>query len=300
MASLAIFIAMMVLFAVAKTQTVDISCEFLFHNEIYTCRLADITISDSADADYVISGVHETDMTNEDVMKVQIINSNIPFVITQLFTTFPALNACYITNGGLTRIQSNAFPNASSLTYLEVQQNHELRIIQENAFVGAPNLFNIDLYDNEIEEIHENAFEGLGLLLQLFLDRNHLSHLPLNVFRPLTTLYTLQLSENHFESLEGKLFIHNSEIRILEVALNQINAISESLLDNLPQLSFFNTLGNICISRMFFISETTPVSYVREALTSCFNNFVEVRRIILEVRGPITLRYENGTEIIRI
>ena len=47
------------------------------------------------------------------------------------------------------------------------------------------------------------------------------------------------------------------------------------------------------------------VETIREGLTACFENFVEpsepeVRRFILEIRGPFSLRFENGTEIVQI
>lgn len=298
----AIFIG---LSATASAQVVNVNCNFITSNNLYACQIVDLTVADNLNTNFIIGGNHQPGRTNLDVQRIIISNSNIPFIIAQLFSTFLNVLDIFISNGGLTRIQTNAFLHARTLNSALITGNAQLKEIHANAFSGAFNLRTLDFFANSIETIHVEAFTHLPSLFQLYLERNQLRELHPDVFRPLTALESLFLTDNRLETLDGRLLENNPLVLRLEIPRNNINSIGPNFLDGLHRLVFLNLLQNQCANFFWTIDGIiTTKENVRSGLSNCFNNHVEpdddVRRIILEVRGPLVLSFENGTEIIRI
>lgn len=288
-----------------QSQTVNLNCVFGLVNNVYTCQLAGITIVDNENANIVIGGTHNSGYNNAGVRRVNILNSNIPFVVRQLFTSFVNLEGLNIANGGLTRIQSNALTGASNLREFLASNNVLLQRIEANAFAGAPNLSFVDLFQNGLDSIHENAFTGLSRLEFLNADYNQIRTLPVNVFRPLTSLTAVSLGTNVLETLDGRIFENNRLLNTVLLDGNQINAMGRNLLDGLFQMSFFSILRNRCANSQWRVGGGTTLDSIRTGLNICFNNYVEnpnteVRRFVLELQGTLIIRSENGTEIGRL
>lgn len=299
--------------AMGQTQPNPV-CVFGFSASVYTCSISGFTLVDE-NANLVFEGIHLEGQSDADVDMIGVINSNISIIMTQLFTRFPNVGAFYIDNGGLARIQPNAFANAKNLTNVFINYNQELQTIQANAFTGASNLLVLDIGVNRIVNIHETAFNGLNSLQILVMDRNLLTNIPPNLFSSLSSLLRIDASFNaRVESLDGRTFENNPLLTNINFNWNGINAIGRNFLDGLPRLQFLSLLGNRCIDFSWNLSlQTENIDVVRQALEQCFENFVEVpgteapppenndlRRFILELRGPFSLRYENGTEIVRV
>lgn len=293
--------------SMAKAQNFNIFCDFIL-SDMYTCQLLGVTISDNENANIIIGGEHQPGLGDINVARVIILWSNIPFIITQLFTSFPFLDTLYMMGSGLTRIQTNAFNRAHNLRVIEFIENPEFRAIHANGFLGATNLRWIDFHANQIDHIHEAAFSGLISLETLFLDVNQIHELPAKLFQPLIKLEWVVISDNQLETLDGSLFANNSNVERLSIARNRIDAIGRSFLDGMPKLLMFNTLENICANNVWFIDGVgVTLDTVRQGLTTCFDNSVDVevpkddvRKFTLELRGTLIIRDENGTEIIRI
>lgn len=77
------------IFSQTKAQNVNIICNFSIVGSNYTCTLADITIADNENANFVIGGEHLPGQNNAGVERVFILSSSTPFVISQFFITFP-------------------------------------------------------------------------------------------------------------------------------------------------------------------------------------------------------------------
>lgn len=292
--------------SVAYGQTININCNFFIQNTVYTCQVFAITVPDNESATINIGGVHMTNRTNADVRTIQILGGSIPFIVTHLFTTFPQATSFSISNGGLTRIQIGAFAAAQSLTSISIRSNN-LKEIPANAFTGASRLLSLDVQQNQIEAIHETAFNGLAALFSLSIGRNNIRELHHNTFRALTSLRLVDAMYNLLESLDGRLFNNNPQVVELSFDRNRINAIGRNFLDNVTSLTGFFVWENICVNSGWFISGPITIDTIREGLTTCFNNAVEIpdpednlRRFILEIRGPFSLHHENGTEIVRV
>lgn len=298
-----IFVFLTVGFSSAKALTLN--CRFVLTAE-YTCEISGINLSENDAANVVIGGQHLPGRSNIDVREVRIFNSNIPIILNQLFTTFTNLDQMTISSSGLARIQTGAFDGAQRLTILLVLFNRQLRTIQPNAFVGASALTNIDLGENEIDTIHESAFNGLMSLRFLLLDNNKISQIPFNVFQPLPLVEVIVLDHNLLTSLSGRIFSNNPRISQINISDNRINAIGSSFLDGLSGLTSLFANNNTCVDSSWRIVGSVTIDTIRLGLAWCFNNDGdekqpdELRRFILELRGPFSLRFENGTEIVRV
>lgn len=301
------FAILWILLAISTTvraQVISVNCTFIVIST-YTCSIVGITILDQPDAIFLVGGEHLEGFSNDDVERISISQSNIPFVITQLFTTFPNASSFVTTNSGLIRIQSKAFTNATKLTSADFIDNQQFTTIHEDAFEGAENLELLILQQNHLATIHENAFNGLVQLRQLYLDSNRLRELPAGVFQSLTSLEVLFFSNNLFESLHGSLLAHNQNLLHLEFPQNHINAVGRGFFNSLKRLQFLNTAGNDCTNGFWMIDGTTTLETVRQEFETCFDNFIDdpanvLRRFVLEFRGPLSIYFENGTEIIQI
>lgn len=256
-----------------QAQTVQyFGCNYLLLSGSYTCQLREISIPDNENVEILIGGQHLPNFGNLDVLRVQLFDSNVPFVPTQLFTVFTNLRNIFFRGSGLNRIQTNAFSNAKNLE-TAVFEASALTTIHANAFSGAVKLQTLDFWENQLQSVHESAFVGLSSLRSLYLDNNQIQQLHFNVFSPLLSLEKLVLNSNRLEVLDGRLIANNSLLLHLEISLNQINAIGRSFLDNTPSLALFGALNNRCISRNFRIGGSTTLENVRVALATCFENF---------------------------
>lgn len=304
------FILFLLGLASVNAQTILVRCSFTTINTLYTCQIAGVTVEDNLIVNIIFGGNHHSGRTNSDVNRAEIIMSNIPFVLSQLFVTFPNLVELKITNGGLTRIQTGAFANAINLKTIAITGNSNLRTLESNAFSGAINANFIDMFLNQISEIHEQAFEGLHSLGFLHLDNNRIAEIRGDTFQNLSSLDTLVISGNSLSSLPGRLFANTAQIRQIEMANNEINAIGRNFVDwNLTNLKVLNLVGNRCTSGSWIIQDNSTFDIIRQSLSTCFDNSNEtteppidneVRRFILELHGTLIIRAENGTEIARL
>lgn len=296
-------------------QQTHINCVFANQGNIYTCNIAGTSLIDNPSALITIGGFHIGGRTNDMVNRVQITASNIPFIITQLFTTFVNLQELSIINGGLLRVQSGAFLEARSIRTVTMSGNLNLRTLEPNAFTGAQNLQQIDILVSQIDNIPSTAFLNLSNLRVLSLDNNRINEIHPDAFETLQSLQTVSLSNNQLHTLPGRLFANNRNIIRIDLPNNQINAIGRSFLDGLNSLHVFGFLSNRCASNFWIVGTTTTVDTIRDGLTVCFNNSIEipdetttsplttttnllteneVRRFVLELRGSLVIRDENG------
>lgn len=259
-------------FSSTAAQIINLPCRFFVSDGLYTCQLVGVTIPENQNANIVVTGIHQLGNTNNHVQRVSILFSNVPLIITQLFTTFPFMRSLQVMSG-LTRIQSNAFANANHLDNVEIIENPRLGTIHSNAFVGAPNLRFLDLHRNGIQVIHALAFNGLPLLQALWLDDNNIQQLPAQVLSPLTSLQKIVLDDNRLTSIDGRLFANNFWMLHIDLQRNNINSVQWNFLDRNPRLNSLSMQGNVCTNNNWMIGGGVTIDTVRRDLVRCFNNF---------------------------
>jgi hypothetical protein len=260
--------------SVAKAQTINVDCRFSSRlYQVYQCLLMDIAVPDSDDANITIGGQHEANKSNVDVNEVVIQGFNVPFILTQAFSTFPNLQFFYLQVSGLTRIQPNAFVNGGGLILLDISFEKNITHLPANGFVGLSRLQRLELNNNPLQTIDENAFIGLDKLTDLVLNHNFLRVLPTNVFKPLHLMVEVYVSWNQLESLDGQLFANNPLLEVAMFYSNQINSVGRNFLIYIRYLQKLEMRENRCVNKNWIINNNpTRIENVREDLEVCFDN----------------------------
>lgn len=264
----------------------------------YVCSLNGIEAL-NPNQNFTFGGVHETNLTNNDVEVVLIRNSSTPFIIQQIFSTFPNLLELDIQGCNL---QSINIPGSAQLVWLILSNNNISRI-------GAGNLRNqtqlryFTAIRAGIHEIDENAFEDLHNLFNLVLINNNISNIAPRTLNPLVSAFRVDFEGNNITRLDS-IFATNRNITVLYFEYNQITQVSPSLLANLNHLSSINLRGNQCVNRYFTFNDEPEVVLYNNVMSSCFQNFLgrpaEARKITLEFRGPLALFDQFGNVIARV
>jgi hypothetical protein len=215
--------------------------------------------------------------TNFDVVNVHIVNSDIPFVITEFFRTFPYLELFMVESGGLRRIQSHAVQHAPRLSNFYVAHNPNLTTIHPLAFSGGFFLREVHFPFNSVSEIHPNAFVGLNNVWNLNFNVNKIKTLPKNVFRPLTRLTTISFGTNLIETLDGDLFTHNQRLHQIGYSFNNIYAIDRHFLKRTPFVNLMGFQRNECIDTSIIVGFHSNET-IQERFQLCFDNYDEMKQ----------------------
>lgn len=278
----------------ALSQDLNLDCYFSLSWE-YECSLNHIEVLDPSQ-NVVFGGEHIGNRTNDEVRIVRISNSETPFIIQQIFTTFPNIIELYIYNSNL---QSIDIPHSIHLTEIYIYGNNISRI-ENGTFEDQTNVLHLNLRDNGIQEVDEGAFVGLEHLTSLNLIGNHIRTFEPRTFHPLRNLTLLDLERNNLTSIGDDWFSQNPLISILYFEYNQIEEISPRLMSSFENLLHIDLSGNACIDRSFYLDSNDDFSVIvlHNALRSCYNNFIgevsDLRRVILEFEGPLKLFDEFG------
>lgn len=284
-----------------NNNVVEISCSFTISGSNYYCLLPIIEIEDIKNQTIVFNGQHVSGRDNENVSHVLFEPvSKIPFVLTEMFTTFPNVVEVWMMDIGLTRIQSGDFTSANCLEMLNIKNNSELTVIEANAFAGAHKLNYMELSNNSIENIHGSAFIGLGDVRQLYLRNNHIRKLPTNIFKSLKSLELLYLENNLIETLDGSVLSNNRNLTTAFFDSNKINAIGRTFLDGLEKLEVLAIRSNNCVDDLFSVYESSTIEFMHERLDKCYVNYDKqdtVEIYTLELHGNLLIRDENGNVI---
>lgn len=303
---LALFIALVAFQSVKAQTAVTLDCEFFFVADNYGCLLSGVTIEDNGNVDVIIGGQHWGEYDDLSVHWITFTDSNVPFFIPQLFTTFPNVFQLFMAGSGLARVPRGSFANASNLQYLMFIQEPQLQELPENVFVGASQLLYLEIVGNSVNTVHENAFTGLNQLQILYLDSNEIRVLSPHVFQPLTAAAFIRLSENLLETIDERLFAGNPQLEFAALNQNRITSIGRAFLDNTPNLRTLDMRGNVCSTGLWEIGVNgTTIETVRQDLEICFSNPIDppeedVKHFTIELRGHLIIRDADGVEIGRL
>jgi Leucine-rich repeat (LRR) protein len=162
-------------------QVLNINCVFYDESE-YGCKISQMTVADNPNATVIVGGQHLPGHTNSsEVFKLSTRSFRLLF------------------RSSLSR----------SLQLISINNNQNLKSIEVNAFVGANNVWEVNLSDNGIELIDENAFMGLFAVRNLNLSSNRIIQLSADVFGSLPKLQFITVCQNQLTSLNGRIFQNN-------------------------------------------------------------------------------------------
>lgn len=249
----------------------------------------------------VLVGEHLEGQGNTNVQVVQIRASNTPFIIPQIFTTFPNIINLFIHNSNL---QSISIPDSVQLQYIDFHRNN-IEHIANGTFSGQKELLSLKITSSSVEVIEQDAFFGLENLTVMNLADNRIAQIALPTFHTLTNLQSCDMKRNLVSRITCGVFGRNENLETLFLENNELNEICTFFSQRLSaKLTFLDLSGNRCINRSFQMGDDLGMIALNNALNPCFNNIrgevPEIRRITLEFRGPLSLFDEFGNIIARV
>lgn len=283
-----------------SAQDIELTCEFdyYFFGD-YVCLLENITVLDPA-ANISFVGQHIDNMTDSDVLALIIFNSNTPFMMPQMFTTFSNMYELIILSSNL---QSINVPSSASLFWLVLYDNNISRI-DSGSLRGQNQLIYLELVSNRIEEIDEDAFVDLESLNSLVLMDNRLQEIRGSTLHNLTNLIYLDFLFNNFTQIDENTLNGLTNLLYLYYDFNQIEAIHPRFASDLANLQYVNLIGNSCVNRDFVLYNEQGWREMNNALQTCFNNFdgtvPELRNVTMQFTGNLAIYDQFGNIIARI
>lgn len=290
-------------FGSSSSQDIELVCEFEIFIGEYTCWLSNIEVLNPL-ANVTVTGEHVEDRNNSDVETVRIRNSTTPFMIQQIFETFPNMMEINIQDSHL---ESLRIPDSVQLTYVYLNGNN-ISIIEASSVTGLNNqrqLRDLYLIDCQIGEVDENAFVGLeNLTGAVVLIRNQIQEIRPGTLDPLVNAYRIDYERNNLTRIEEATFARNTALERIYLEYNQINEVSRNFLsNNRENLLSINLNGNRCVSQSFFFGSDAEWSFFNNAMQGCYTNFdgssPDTRRVTMEFVGSIAIYDEFGNILAR-
>ena len=170
--------------------------------------------------------------------------------ITELFNNyqFPNLLELRISSSDFKRLEKKLFDKLSPMIQtLAINNNSNLRIIDQDAFSNLKQLVRLDLSNNCIESLDRKLFSGLIHLKRLDLHLNRIKWLDEKIFSDLKYLKELCLWNNGFQAFDFNYFIGLENLNVLNLSYNELSHFDVRILENCPLIERVDLSGNpIC------------------------------------------------------
>lgn len=162
----------------------------------------------------------------------------------QVPRTLPA-NTIYVAVEffNLKKLPEGFLQSAPNLLQLHLS-NNQLQNLSTNLLWPVPRLQVLDLTRNAITELPPGLFELSAALHTLVVKENRLQQLEASSLRGLCALEHLDLSENQLRELPSGLLANLTRLRILDVSANHLEALPPDLLRGPQQLERLHLEGN--------------------------------------------------------
>lgn len=283
----------------ASSLALVLPCSFTIISGAYTCTIYQSLVLVENEP-ITFSGTHLAGKGTGHVIRVDITKSRIIFVISQLFHLFLGINTFSSVDGGLEKIQENAFVNSTRLSTIVIDSS-DLRSIVPGSFnttspitsltIKSGNLRKIDsgvlaplaqlqtliITNSSIQIINESAFDTLVNVKVLNLTDNQIEFISNNTLRRLNSLVSLNLAGNLLQRLDGDWFLQNgANVVAINLRGNKINKIHPKFIGNLVKLNAWYMLGNNC-STLDVLNTTFPSNFtavVHKSLETCYTRYL--------------------------
>src|SRR6218665_3656788 len=141
-----------------------------------------------------------------------------------------------VKNTSLSLIQKDTFDSLTSFNFsILFLQNNMITDIKDESFYRFPNLYQLDVSENQLSFLRPSVFKGLTGLYELNLAFNRLEAINVAVFRNLPHLMGLNLTGNLIKHVEGR-FSLVPQIVEIGLGFNQLNSINATTFSNSVQL----------------------------------------------------------------
>lgn len=136
----------------SSQNAVTLDCNYLFFGGEYVCSLTEIEVLDPT-IEVTFGGTHLQNLTELDVDVIWVVDSNTPFMIQSIFTTFPNINELTIEASNL---QSISIPSDSRVEWLFLYGNNISRL-EAGSVPGPSIMYYFEAVDCGIMDIDEGV-----------------------------------------------------------------------------------------------------------------------------------------------
>ena len=194
-------------------------------NEATKCYLGEINGQNTCYLDGIIYNPDEIETTissrtnpkvSESIERIEITNSDIACIPTEIFLVFKNLKTLVISDGNknLNSLKPNNFIGANNLEVLQLNNNNIPSLVPSN-FMKARGLKNLDLSRNRITDVKPHTFTGLDQLQKLNLNDNQIETLKSFSLMGLFSLKELRLSNNKIKKIEFQALRYNKKLLMI-------------------------------------------------------------------------------------
>lgn len=137
----------------------------------YTCYVKDAIISDDERILTEVTGIHQINKTDLDVLTLTLYKVNCPFIPKNIDRIFPNLEGLQFQYANTSTIASSdlrPFPQLKVLLF----RSNGLRFLDADLFRYNPNIEWIDFFDNEIKFVGFNLLDGMTKLADVYFSLN--------------------------------------------------------------------------------------------------------------------------------
>lgn len=206
----------------------------------------------------------------ENLNYLSLSNNEIDQVEPAAFIDTFKLNYLNLSSNKLNFLDSKAWAYLQSLETLDLSHNQltvfsaptremNIRVLSLsynkittiNFFANMPQLTELLLNNNQIQEIYTDKFSNLYNLIKLDLSENKLSFLPTDWAESFTNLEYLDLSNNKFTSLESLSLTKEMPLLKLYFEMNPLSSFSARSIESLPQNVTVNLAERSAIQTLY-------------------------------------------------
>jgi hypothetical protein len=205
----------------------------------------------------------------------------------------------FVTNCGLTSIESYTFAEQRNLLVLDLRSNR-ITYLHANAFAGLTSLNMLNLEGNRhLIEIADTAFLGLQALPKLVLTDTNLWNIRQNTFVGLQSVRVLNLSANQINVFADFALQNFPELTVLDLRENRIEKFSHKIFYGLPKLrKLYTDAYTFCCLKPSSVDECLPNADEFSSCNDLMRN--EVLSSVLWIIGFGSLLGNLGVFIFKI
>lgn len=209
--------------------------------------------------------------------------SNLFYVPTSLFSTFPNIQSFMMQNTNLNTLVTDAFTNAGNMVSLSLTENN-FPDIPASFCSSCINMTSLNLMGNNIVNVDNEAFKGMKFLNSVMLRDNKITCIPPGLFRNTPVIQMIDLYGNQITSFDPSTFKGLPNLNSIMLGFNKIASIPDFdftltgmsmgfnvMLDNNPIMAINpQFLTNMFITRSGYMSTMLSFFDSYENITTCF------------------------------
>lgn len=244
---------------------------FSDRNHGFGCELKNVSPNNESFEINVMMRDNDQNKTEEDIVWVQIRDSEFTNLPKGVFEKFVNMEKIMIINSaGFKVLNTSYFDKKITLVLMK---NTDIEIIGEFPLTGLNELKILSLNYNQITQVHKNAFRDLVKMEKIEIVGNKLEYLDVDTFQNNVNLKLVLLYHNKLKVIPADLFSRNKLIESIQLQNNSISQIEKGFYRPLEKLTKADFSSNICISETISLTRAIQWNAQVFKFKDCFNNY---------------------------